>query len=208
LVTKRYVDQATGSGSGVSDHGALTGLTDDDHPQYVLTDGSRGFTSTVSGVYPVEEYHLATKYFVDASFEAFDPTASGAVGNILFGGKFNYVIDEALSSTNSTSYQNKISLSTGDVPEGDYRIGWHFEWRISKQNGSFYYRIQLDNTTDIDTGNNSPYNDVNIWNPVTNFYYVETLSSGSHTFDLDWRSSAGNSTAYIRAARFEFWRVS
>lgn len=32
----------TGSSGGVSDHGLLTGLADDDHPQYALADGSRG----------------------------------------------------------------------------------------------------------------------------------------------------------------------
>lgn len=31
-------------GGGVSDHGALTGLGDDDHPQYLLADGSRALT--------------------------------------------------------------------------------------------------------------------------------------------------------------------
>lgn len=31
-------------GAGVSDHGALTGLTDDDHPQYVLATGTRNIT--------------------------------------------------------------------------------------------------------------------------------------------------------------------
>ena len=36
--------------SGVTDHGALTGLGDDDHPQYALADGSRGlFASTAQG---------------------------------------------------------------------------------------------------------------------------------------------------------------
>ena len=53
------------STSGIYDHGSLTGLTDDDHPQYILVDGSRGFTSTVSGVYPIEDYHLVTKEYVD-----------------------------------------------------------------------------------------------------------------------------------------------
>jgi len=52
--------------SGVSgDHGLLTGLTDDDHIQYVPTDASRGFTSTVSGIDPTEDYHLATKSYID-----------------------------------------------------------------------------------------------------------------------------------------------
>jgi trimeric autotransporter adhesin len=35
---------AKGGGGGGSDHGSLSGLTDDDHPQYLLTDGTR--TST------------------------------------------------------------------------------------------------------------------------------------------------------------------
>jgi len=45
------------SGGGI-DHGSLLGLEDDDHIYYVPTDGSRGFTSTVSGVAAYEPYHL------------------------------------------------------------------------------------------------------------------------------------------------------
>lgn len=37
-----------GGGGGVTDHGALTGLADDDHSQYALADGSRG-TFEVAG---------------------------------------------------------------------------------------------------------------------------------------------------------------
>jgi len=51
--------------SGVTDHGALTGLYDDDHTQYILVDGSRGFSSTISGVSPIEGHHLVTKDYVD-----------------------------------------------------------------------------------------------------------------------------------------------
>jgi hypothetical protein len=47
------------------DHSALSGLDTDDHEQYILVDGSRGFTSTVSGVYPVSDSDLATKEYVD-----------------------------------------------------------------------------------------------------------------------------------------------
>ena len=39
-----------GGGGGVTDHGALTGLADDDHPQYALADGTRGtFATTAQG---------------------------------------------------------------------------------------------------------------------------------------------------------------
>ena len=40
----------SGGGGGVSDHGGLTGLGDDDHPQYALADGTRGaFATTAQG---------------------------------------------------------------------------------------------------------------------------------------------------------------
>lgn len=47
---KRVGDEIVGAagGGGVTDHGALTGLGDDDHPQYALADGSRG-TFEVAG---------------------------------------------------------------------------------------------------------------------------------------------------------------
>lgn len=48
------------------DHGDLSGLSDDDHTQYPLIDGSRGFTNPVPGVDPNSNQHLATKGYVDA----------------------------------------------------------------------------------------------------------------------------------------------
>lgn len=50
---------------GVEDHGALTGLSDDDHPQYALADGSRAFTGPVGGVNAVADTDLATKQQLD-----------------------------------------------------------------------------------------------------------------------------------------------
>lgn len=60
----------------ITDHGALTGLSDDDHPQYVLVDGSRGFTNTVSGVDPTQDYHLTTKLYVDTEVAAASGTTT------------------------------------------------------------------------------------------------------------------------------------
>ena len=49
----------------VRDHGGLLGLGDDDHTQYILATGVRGFSSTVSGIDPTEPAHLATKNYVE-----------------------------------------------------------------------------------------------------------------------------------------------
>ena len=63
---REYKGELTaGGGGGVTDHGALTGLADDDHTQYSLVSGARGFTGTVSGIAPTQLAHLATKGYVD-----------------------------------------------------------------------------------------------------------------------------------------------
>ncbi len=50
---------------GVTDHGSLNGLGDDDHSIYTLVDGTRDFTGVVVGVTPTAASHLATKGYVD-----------------------------------------------------------------------------------------------------------------------------------------------
>jgi len=47
------------------DHGSLSGLLGDDHTQYILVDGTRGFTNPISGITPVSSNHLTTKTYVD-----------------------------------------------------------------------------------------------------------------------------------------------
>lgn len=57
---------AESSGDQLS-HSQLVNLTDDAHPQYVLVDGTRGFTGAVSGITPEIPPHLTTKRYVDGA---------------------------------------------------------------------------------------------------------------------------------------------
>lgn len=60
------------TGNGVTDHGALTGLGDDDHPQYALADGTRGdFATEAQGA-------LADSAVQPAALAAYAPLASPA----------------------------------------------------------------------------------------------------------------------------------
>jgi hypothetical protein len=185
---------------------AIFGSEDDSAIQWDNDNAQLTINTVVSGVDPTADGHLITRRYLE---DVLLGTSSGTeqVGNLLFGSEFQYELSEGQSSTNSTAYQNKVSITVTDIPEGSYRLGWHFEWRISKSNRKFEYRIQQDNTTNLKEDSISPFVDVTVWNPVTNFYYLETVSSGIHTFGLDYSSSSTNSTAYIREARLEFWRV-
>jgi len=100
LTPKWYVDQAVTSGVGVISHSILTNLDSDDHLQYVPRDGSRGFTSTVSGVDPTADYHLTTKWYVNQ--EVSDAVSSG-INDVTFIGlpdtPDNYDVGSLLIST-------------------------------------------------------------------------------------------------------------
>jgi len=121
-VTVTYDDAAntitvSGSDVGVTDHGALTGLLDDDHPQYVLVDGTRGFTATVSGVDPTQSYHLATRNYVDTHvpspiYEHGRQSISNGVSQV------SVTFTTALSSTNYTV--NATLENTTDSPPSIY----------------------------------------------------------------------------------------
>jgi len=49
----------------IIEHAFLRGLGNDDHTQYIRTDGTRNFTGNVSGIYPINNNHLSTKKYVD-----------------------------------------------------------------------------------------------------------------------------------------------
>ena len=74
---------------GSIDHGSIAGLTDDDHTQYIRADGLRPFSSTVSGVTPTVDAHLATKGYVDSvatgldwQDSVLDITSSGSASEV------------------------------------------------------------------------------------------------------------------------------
>lgn len=71
-VFDRYGVLKGGGGGGVTDHGALSGLGDDDHTQYVRVDGTRAFTAAPSSnVAATLDNHLIRKAELDALAAAF-----------------------------------------------------------------------------------------------------------------------------------------
>jgi len=82
VIYSKVVGLAPGE-APAADHGSLTGLLGDDHTQYILVDGTRGFTGTVSGITPTASDHLTTKDYVDnktwlsTSISDFDTAVAG-----------------------------------------------------------------------------------------------------------------------------------
>lgn len=127
----------------------------------------------------------------------------------VFGNNRANAASDALSSTSSTAYQQKLRLSVASVPAGTYRIGVSFLWSYSNAARNFDAQVQVDDTTTIwymyvGPARGSATERI----PASGFAYVTFGSSGNHDIDLDYRASNVVDTAYIILAKLEFWRTS
>lgn len=105
----------------VDDHGNLAGLGDDDHTQYPLVDGTRGFTGTVD----------APGYTVDGDAVAQSVALSGQVQ--LSSGEAT--VDTGISATDAT-----FNLALGvDDPGADVDLSGRLFWDDSAGT----YKIQI-----------------------------------------------------------------
>jgi hypothetical protein len=94
-----------------SEHGNLVGLDGDDHLQYVPRTGYRGFLGTVSGVDPIEDYHLSTRWYVDYQFD-----------RLVASGVYNAYFDayDGTGGTDVSSGWTDVPLDTERIKTSDF----------------------------------------------------------------------------------------
>lgn len=134
-------------------------------------------------------------------------TISGGGGSTtVFGSEFYESSNDSTSTTTSTSYVQKLRLTTGTMPIGKYRIGWSAELNQSSTTGRVRIRVQVNDTTTCCDTHEEPQDVLN-WMPHSGFYYYNNASAQVLNIDLDY-SAVSSGTAAIMRARLEIWRVS
>ena len=132
----------------------------------------------------------------------------GPAGTTVFGSEYNYTESLTQSSTNSTSFQTKLTLNVSNLPSGNYRLNWTFNWSHSVTNTDFEARVRQDSLVELDQVIIEPKDSgTDQEHPASGFKGNLSLN-GNHTFTIEWRTSYTDDTAWIRNARLELWRVS
>ena len=122
-----------------------------------------------------------------------------------FGSELQWVEDLTTSSTTSASWQQKLRLTTTDLPSGDYIL--LYSAVIEGSLAATYVGVQLeqDDTTVLAESEVAP-------GPASALVFaghvVRSPLSGIHTFDIDWKKASGGGQAYISGARLTLWRIS
>jgi len=111
---------------------------------------------------------------------------------------------ELLNTT--TTFVTKTSMTTSTLPNGKYRIGWYYNWRQEVKHSNIIVEI-VQGTNNIMMHEEEPHEHKEFQSmPASGFRYI-TLTEGSYTFDLRFRSSQNNSESYLTNARLELWLV-
>lgn len=125
-------------------------------------------------------------------------------GNTVTGTFYQYAESDAQSQTTSTIFVEKLTLTTDDLVNGEYRLGYTFE-ASNNRNGEFVeIRVRL-NGEIISLPKAEYDNDYLLFGG-----FVQRNLSGVTNADIFFRRIGSNSNvrrAFIRRARLEFWRV-
>jgi len=122
-----------------------------------------------------------------------------------FGTQLTTAESEGLSSTSSGTYQQKLTMTTPDLPEGEYLLLFQMLVSGTSNNTRTEVRVHLDNTTNIA--------EFIVRLVIASGAYqssghkVLMSFSGVHTFDIDYRKDGGSGSAQISWARLAFWRI-
>lgn len=123
-----------------------------------------------------------------------------------FGEFITFAEDLGLSTNATSTYVQKLRLTTPLVDAGDFRIAFSWLWGNSSTSNDCEVRVEQDDTTEIYRMRAEPQDGASdIMHPASGFAKI-TLAQGVYTFDIDFRNTA-SSTARIWDARLEFWMV-
>ena len=156
-----------------------------------------GLTDTPSG-YSGKSLQLVRVNAGETALE-FAPSGTGGGTAEL---ETEYATSEGVSSTTSSSYQQKLRLTTSSLVAGTYMI--QYSWEFDGDNEHGWSRAQLNDTTDL---NEDRYDSSQVDYIMISGFAIEALS-GVNTIDIDFRANSGGDTMLIRRARIALWRIS
>lgn len=119
--------------------------------------------------------------------------------------ELNFASSEAVDTTTSSTFLQKLKLTTDTLPSGDYILVYSWVTSGSNNNTGIESRVQQDDTTNIQLVTNRA--GVAGAQYANSGFKVITGLSGVHDFDIDWRRESGAGDASILWARLALWLI-
>lgn len=161
---------------------------------------------------------LASDYDADqvdydnATSELAATDVQAAIDELAFPRHVAHAFDNGISTTTSTTFQNKLTLNAGTLVAGDYKLSVAYGWNHDNISNDFEGRIllnggqlgELHKQEPKDSGQADPTG-------TTQRFYLKrelfiTLAAGVTTFDIEYRTDNGGNESSIWEASLELTR--
>jgi len=152
--------------------------------------------STISGTDPINDGDLVTKRYLLA-----------AVSGVKL---IQFATSLGESSTTDTAWQEKLDINVSNIPSGNYKIAWSFEWSLSdKKAVGANFGVHIDwgaiTLSEIEMTPVQSYGE-GAYYQSSGFGHTN-LDAGNHKIALNYCSGVSTATTYIRRACLEIWRI-
>ena len=119
-----------------------------------------------------------------------------------------YVYSSATDSTTSTTYQNKVTLTTNVVAGASYRLSFSMGFNSNANNKAVEVRM-YDSTEAVELGANyQETNNSTNWFTFAGTRIITPVATGSHSFALQYRQApSGGAQCSVRNAFIDLARV-
>jgi hypothetical protein len=138
-----------------------------------------------------------------ASFAKKKVTVTDLLASHVFGTQYQAAASEGLSTTTSSTYVNKLTFTTSNLPAGTYHIQFYREMSNSVTNQNYATQITVDGSTVAEEI--SRMSNAGEFRGRAGHYEAVFASSGTHVINLDFRTDGG--TLSIKRARIVIWRM-
>ena len=105
---------------------------------------------------------------------------------------------EETSSTASKDYQNKVRLTTSEIPDGKYKISWYFDMSTDNK-GEMEVEVLLDDSKELFKVKTKEDEESS-----SGFVY-KNISKGIHTLDINFKAKKG--TASLKMTTIEIVKI-
>lgn len=119
--------------------------------------------------------------------------------------QFEFFSDETLSTTTSTDFISKLSVTTASKPAGDYMIHHQAELGQTDKQKEVGYEFVVDGTARADVRDGVSVD--NEFQLRSGFWYVLSHPGGTIDIDINFGQTDGGGTSMIQAVRVFIFRT-
>lgn len=176
---------------------------------HVVTDAIARQALTVQEGDEAKQLDDGTSWVYDGTQWQLYETGEGSV----FGQDFSLNQSNNITSTTSRGWQNKVTLSVNLAANRQFRLGYKFQMNADTTGTDMMARL-LSNGAELwqfrqepkDSSGSFGNTGTDQRHMISGFDYINTVTTGVHTFSLQFRSNSGSNTS-IWGANLELWRT-